>query len=136
MLEKTYTFTDYKGNERTETYNFNLTEAELTMLQMSHAGGMKDYLEKITKAQDAPEIMAQFREIIRLAYGEISDDGRRFIKSRELTEAFEQTEAYSMLFMELCRDANAAAAFMNGIMPPAAMNAAASATPNVIPMHV
>ena len=136
MLEKTYTFTDYKGNERTETYNFNLTEAELTMLQMSHAGGMKDYLEKISKAQNGPEIMNKFREIIHMSYGEISDDGRRFIKNEELITAFEQTEAYSMLFMELCTNAEAASAFVNGIMPPAARDAASKSAPNVIPMRV
>ena len=43
--------------------------------------------------------------------------GKRFIKSKELSEAFSQTEAYSQLFMELATDADAASKFVNGIVP-------------------
>ena len=37
----------------------------------------------------------------------------------EISTAFSQTEAYSQLFMELATDADAAAKFVNGIVPPA-----------------
>ncbi|MCC8097999.1 MAG: hypothetical protein LIO44_05490, partial [Eubacterium sp.] len=57
------------------------------------------------------------KEIILKAYGEKSDDGRRYIKSDELSETFSQTNAYSELFIELSTDAEAAAAFVNGIIP-------------------
>ena len=43
--------------------------------------------------------------------------GRRFIKNDEVREAFSQTEAYSDIFMELATNADAAAAFVNGIIP-------------------
>ena len=36
---------------------------------------------------------------------------------QELRDAFAQTEAYSDLFMELATDAEAAARFINGIIP-------------------
>ena len=42
-----------------------------------------------------------FKDLILKAYGEKSADGRRFIKSKELSEAFSQTEAYSILYMNL-----------------------------------
>lgn len=61
--------------------------------------------------------MKTFEEIILTAYGEKSDDGRRFVKSDELSQAFKETEAYSELFMELLTDDKAAAAFINGILP-------------------
>lgn len=121
MLKKTIKYTDYFGTERTEELRFNLTEAELTMMQLSQTGGMQAYLEKIIQAQDAPAIMENFRQIIRKSYGVISDDGRRFIKSEELSTEFEQTEAYSQLFMELCTDPEKASEFINGIMPPKAL---------------
>ena len=54
-------------------------------------------------------------------------DGRRFIKSAELSEAFSQTEAYSNLYMELITNADAAAAFINGIVPEDVAQAAAVA---------
>ena len=58
-----------------------------------------------------------FKDIILRAYGEKSADGKRFIKNQELRDAFAQTEAYSDLFMELATDAEAAAKFINGIIP-------------------
>ena len=51
------------------------------------------------------------------AYGEKSADGKRFIKNDDIRDGFAQTEAYSELFMELATDANAAASFVNGIVP-------------------
>lgn len=121
MLKKTITYTDYFGVERTEECRFNLTESELTMMQLSQNGGMQAYLEKIIQAQDAPAIMDNFRKIIHKSYGVVSEDGRRFVKSDELSTEFEQTEAYNKLFMELCTDADAAAKFVNGILPPKIM---------------
>ena len=51
------------------------------------------------------------------AYGKKSPDGRRFIKNNEIREEFTQTEAYSIIFMELATDADKAAEFINGIIP-------------------
>lgn len=117
MLQKTITFTDYNGNERTEDYWFNLTKAELMEMEMSTVGGFTEMVQKIVKAQDAPAIMKTFKDLILKSYGEKSPDGKRFIKSEELSRNFAQTEAYSELFMELCTDADASAKFIAGIVP-------------------
>ena len=61
--------------------------------------------------------MRIFKDLVLKSYGVKSDDGRRFIKNEKLREEFEQTEAYSILYMELSTDADAAAAFVNGIIP-------------------
>ena len=118
MLKKTITYTDYNDNERTEDFYFNLSKAELIMMESSVAGGMKQRLEKIVQTQDNVEIMEVFRDLIHRAYGEKSPDGKRFLKSDEISTAFEQCEAYSELIMELMDDANKASAFINGIIPP------------------
>ena len=117
MLKKTIKFTDYNGVERTEDHYFNLTEAEIMEMEMSVNGGLTEMINKIVSAQDAPSIIKMFKELILKAYGQKSADGRRFIKSEELRNEFAQTEAYSILFMELATDADAAAAFVNGIVP-------------------
>lgn len=117
MVKKTITYTDYDGNQRTEDFYFNLTKAELMELEMSVEGGFRKMAEKIVAANNSVQIMHVFKDLILKSYGEKSDDGRRFIKSKELSEAFTQTEAYSQLFMEFLTDGNAAAAFMNGIVP-------------------
>lgn len=117
MLKKAITYTDYNGTERTESFYFNLNKAELMDMELGTVGGMRQLLQNILDKQDIPKIIEAFKTIIFKAYGEKSPDGRRFIKSPALSEAFSQTEAYSELYMSLISDAKAAAAFINGIMP-------------------
>lgn len=117
MLKKIITYTDYNGVERTEPFYFNLSKAELMEMELGVTGGMTEMLDKIIAAKDAPSLMKTFKEMIMKSYGIKSDDGKRLIKSEELSIAFTQTEAYSVLFMELITDDKAAADFVNGIIP-------------------
>lgn len=117
MLKKTISYTDYDGNERTEDFYFNLTKAELLEMALSTAGGLDKYIQKIAQTQDTVKLIELFKDIIIRSYGVKSDDGKRFIKNKEVTEEFIQTEAYSDLFMSLATDDNAAADFINGIIP-------------------
>lgn len=117
MLKKTITYTDYNGTQRTENFYFNLTKAELLDMDLGTVGGMQQLLQLMIDKQDIPQILKAFKKIIFDSYGEKSPDGRRFVKSKELSEAFFQTEAYSQLYMELISDANAAAYFINHIVP-------------------
>ena len=117
MLKKIITYTDYNNVDRTEPFYFNLSKAELMEMELGVTGGMTEMLDKIIAAKDAPSLMKTFKEMIMKAYGVKSDDGKRLIKSEELSIAFTQTEAYSVLFMELITDDKAAADFVNGIIP-------------------
>lgn len=117
MLKKTITYTDYNGDERTEDFFFNLTNAELTEMQYSETGGMDMVIDRIIKTRDQPTMVKIFKDLVLKAYGEKSLDGKRFIKSEELSTAFSQTEAYSILFMELATDEKKAAEFVNGVIP-------------------
>ena len=117
MLKKTITYTDYNGVERTEDFFFNLTKAEIMEMEMGTTGGMAEMIQRIVDAQDAPAIIKVFKELILKAYGEKSPDGKRFMKSEEISKGFESTEAYSILFMELASDADKAAEFVNRITP-------------------
>lgn len=127
MLKKTISYVDYDGTQRTEDFYFNLTKAELMEMQLSKAGGLEKKINGIIQAQDTPKIMEIFKEVITKSYGIKSDDGRRFIKSPEITEEFVQTEAYSELFMTLATDDEAAAEFINGIIPQSLANEVAEA---------
>ena len=117
MLKKTITYTDYNDVNRTEDFYFNLNEAELTEMQLTTEGGLDKRLEKIIKSESVPEIFKIFKGIVLQSYGEKSADGKRFIKSPELSEAFAQSEAYNVLFMELAKDEESIAAFVNGLIP-------------------
>lgn len=117
MLKKKITYTDYNGMERTEDFYFNLNKAEVLEMEMSVNGGLTETINRIVAAQDSPSIIKIFKELILKAYGVKSLDGKRFVKTKEQTDEFTQTEAYSQLFMELATNAEEAAKFVNGILP-------------------
>lgn len=131
MLKKNIKYVDYNGNNRAEDFYFNLNKAEVIELQLGTVGGLTKTLEKIVQEKDTSRIIEYFKTIILKAYGEKSADGRRFIKSQELRDAFEQTEAYSELFMELASDAKMAAEFINGVLPKEAVDAIGVETTDV-----
>ena len=119
MYAKKIKFTDFNGKEREQTFYFNLTKAELAEMHLSKEGGLKEYVERIVESQKTSEIAEVFKKLILKAYGEKSDDGMCFIKhdSRgNLADMFEQTEAYSELFMELATNDKAGAEFISGIV--------------------
>ena len=117
MLKKTIKYTGYNGTDREETFYFNLTKAEIMEMEMGTVGGFAEMVQNIVNAQDTPSLIKIFKDLILRSYGEKSPDGRRIIKSDEISAAFAQTEAYSELFMELATDADKASEFINGIVP-------------------
>ena len=117
MLKKTITYTDYNGVERTEDFYFNLTKAEIMEMELGVTGGFTEMVQRMITAQDYPTLVKTVKDLILKAYGEKSPDGKRFIKSQEIADAFSQTEAYSQLFMELATDDKKGADFVNGIVP-------------------
>lgn len=117
MLKKTIQYTDYNDVKREEDFYFNLTETELAEMQLEVTGGLGSMLQAIVKAQDIPTIAKLFKQILLKAYGQKSPDGRRFIKSEELSIEFSQTGAYNVLYMELSQDAEKASEFITGIIP-------------------
>src|SRR5688572_26517265 len=117
MLKKDITFDDFEGNEQTETHYFHLSDAELIKLELSEATGWVERLEAIVKSMDGKAIIAETENFILTSYGIRSEDGKRFLKSDQISEEFSQTAAYSALFFELATDAEKSAEFVNGLMP-------------------
>lgn len=117
MLKKTITFQDLDGNTISDDFYFNLSKSELIELETSTKIGLSETLQQLVKENDKQKIIEYFKKIILEAYGVRSEDGRRFIKSPDLRDAFSQTDAYSELFIELATQAESAAEFINGIIP-------------------
>lgn len=130
MFAKKITYTDFSGETRTEEFLFNMSKTDIVQWQYSVKGGIDSLFKKVTNENDQPALISLMKDLIHRAYGEKSIDGKKFEKRRngvDLADDFEQTAAYDVLFMELCQDSNAAAEFLNGIMPSdlvAQMNAA------------
>jgi hypothetical protein len=120
MIKKTITYVDYEGETRTEDFYFHLTKRDLLKMQSEFPGGLHKFLMKIVAENDNKKIFEYMEDLIQRSYGEKSADGRRFITGRDDKEVlynFTQTEAYSQLVMELATNHDAAAEFINGILP-------------------
>lgn len=122
MVKKTITYIDYDGTERTEDFYFNLSEAEITEMQLSVEGGMRGYIEKIIAAKSQLELVKLFKDILLRSYGKKSLDGRLFVKNEANTAEFVASPAYSIIYMELVTDTEAATKFVNGLIPAGAQN--------------
>ena len=117
MLKKTISYEDYNGTPRKEDFYFNLSKAEIATIEANSPGGFEAMIECLIDEQDQAAIIKIIKDIILNSYGEKSVDGKRFVKTQELRDGFEQTAAFSELFIELCSDEDATSAFVNGIIP-------------------
>lgn len=117
MIKKTINYWDLDGNPIAEDFHFHLNKVDLAELQVSQKEGMEEYLKRIVEAEDGRAILAAFKEIIALSVGKRSEDGKRFIKSPEITADFMESEALGELLMEFLQNENAAAEFVRGVFP-------------------
>jgi hypothetical protein len=104
MLKKEIQYEDLDGNQVKDTFYFNFNKAELAKLQLKYEalGGMQAHFQKIMREKDVEAITAAFEYIILGSIGEKAADGKRFEKKDGAVGAwFKETDAYSVLFMEL-----------------------------------
>lgn len=116
MIKKTVTYVDFNDTEKTEDLYFHMTQPELVKLSVSKEGGFERYLQRIIQTENMKEIVDTLDEVIRLTYGEKTVDGR-FEKSPEILKKFVSSEAYNTVFMEVAQSTEAAAEFINGVIP-------------------
>lgn len=117
MVKETIAYTDFDGNSRKEDFWFHMSKVELLEWTSEGDGGLQKIIEKMIQENDTRRLMAMLKDIILRSYGEKSMDGRRFKKSEELRESFEQSEAFSTLYMSLLEDSEKCAKFIRGILP-------------------
>lgn len=127
MLKREFTYKDFEGKEVTETYYFNLTQAEVMELELSAYGGIEAMVNRLLEEKNTEDIVKLFKKIILMSVGEKSFDNRRFIKNDEIRDNFYQTEAYSQLFCELVTDGDKAHAFLRSLVSGTAQPVAAPA---------
>jgi len=116
MYKKVIKYEDFNGEQREETFYFNLSKAELMEMELSTQAGVEQMVRMLIATKDNAKIVQIFKDLILKSYGIKSEDGTRFIKTQELRESFEQSNAYSELFMQIISDSNEQAAFINGVV--------------------
>ena len=134
MLKKDVTYEDYNGEIVTDTLYFNLSKPELVELEVSEDDGYSEMLKRMIEENDRRKQVAEFKRLILMTYGVKSEDGKRFIKSQELRDEFEQTLAFEQIFFEISTNAELAAQFINSVMPKGivpATDEAPAATPKL-----
>lgn len=117
MFKKTVTYKDYNGVERTESYHFHFSEAEILDMEMSVEGGFAERVQKIIDANDQAKLMKVIKQFVIDAYGVKSEDGKRFIKNEQVKTEFIESPAYSKIWMELMSSDQVAADFINNVIP-------------------
>lgn len=135
MYKITEKYTDYDGNERVEDFYFNLTKAELTDMELTTEGGLSAMLSRIVAAKDTTKLISVFKDLLLKSYGQKSGDGRRFIKSEELTKEFTEVPAYSQIYLRLASDDKAATEFVNNVIPKDLAQQAKESQGSVIPAN-
>ena len=123
MIKKKIKYVDFDENQREEDFYFNLSEAELTEMELSKNGGLAKILEKMVQEQDTEQIAGFFKDLILRSYGEKSNDGKHFTKSKEISDNFSFTGAYVKLYISLIKEADTGADFIKGIIPKGLLNA-------------
>lgn len=117
MLKKVITYTDFDDNVQTETFYFNLTKTELLKLQASVEGGLIEHLKKILEDQDGGDMLMFIEEFLGSAYGQRSEDAKRFVKSPILAEEFLQSAAYIALMDEFLAEPAKIMNFIQALIP-------------------
>lgn len=120
MYKKTIEYTDEEGNLQEEEFNFHLTKAEITELEYSYGGGLTAVIERLSRKQEIGKVIEIIKSVVLKAYGEKVTDRtgkERFIKTKDASDIFAATEAYSELFMGFVENPDAFNEFLIGIMP-------------------
>lgn len=125
MIKKDIEFEDFDGVKQTESWYFHLSKSELIEMQMqlgydlgtNDEGALQKKLAEISKEGNPRVIMSFFKDMLRRSVGVRSEDGKRFVKTDMLADAFMQTNAYDAFFYELVTNAKSAAEFINGLVP-------------------
>jgi hypothetical protein len=119
MLKRPITFENLDGETVTKDYWFNISQLELTELQVSTDEGYGETLQKMMDDENVRGVLTSIKDIILMAYGE--RDGEYFLKKDKeghlLKYRFEGSPAFSTLYMELLADDKKATEFILGAMP-------------------
>lgn len=116
MLKKNIKYVDFNGSEREEDYYFHLSVPEATKIASEFGmSGMEKGINKMIEDGDINAMVLFIEKVILGSYGEKTTDGRAFMKTPELREKFEYSQAYANLFEELLETPDTMKAFVEGL---------------------
>lgn len=109
------------GEMEEKEFRFHLSKPEILDLEFESNEKLTEKIKVIIAKKDTDTIYRIFKELICKSYGEVSEDGSRFIKidsnGNPLYLNFLQTDAYSQMFDEMLSSETAITEFIKGILP-------------------
>lgn len=118
MLRKEISYTDFNDKPQKDIAYFHMNKAELGKLQMRENGTYIDRLQDLVARRQVEKMFNFVYNLVLDSYGERDPEGRKFIKSKEMRDDFEQSLAFSEFLMELVSDGNKLSDFITSILPP------------------
>lgn len=116
MFKLPITYLGFDGKEKTRDFYFNLSKGEIAEMNYTIPGGFDGFLERLNDDPSVKDVIETFKQIILKSYGKRTADGK-FIKSKEYSEEFAATDAYSELFLKFVADEdNFVNKFLEGVI--------------------
>ena len=116
MLKQRVKYEGFDGELIEEDLYFNLTRMDLIELNDRYESkDMAAYMDKIVKEKNIKELYKVLKDIILMAYGTKSEDGKRFIKNQTVKDEFAESLAFSQLIEDFHETDTAMSDFVTGI---------------------
>ena len=116
MQKLTVQFENFDGETVSEDLYFHLNIKELQDMEKWEVP-LTQRIAKLTKTEDGKEAFELMRDIIEAAYGERSDDGKRFVKSPEVLKNFTEGLAYDEVILTFIDGSTDLGKFVDGLLP-------------------
>lgn len=102
MRREVITYRDIvTGKEITKPFYFNLTETEFAEMNFDIDGGFEELIKSMDDNPNQSYIIKVFKTLLGKAVCEKTPDGKRYVKSDDITNEFLGSDAYSKLFIKL-----------------------------------
>ena len=116
MLKKRVKYEGFDGEIIEEDLYFNLTRMDAIELSaLYESKDLAAYMDEIVKKKDIASLYRVLKDIVLLAYGVKSEDGKRFIKNDVVKKEFEESLAFAQLIEDLHETDSALSEFVTGI---------------------
>lgn len=116
MQKLTVQYQNWDGDLETEDLYFHLNIKELQDMEKWDVP-LTQRIAKLTKTEDGKEAFELMRDIIEAAYGERSDDGKRFVKNPEVLKNFTEGLAYDEVILSFIDGTTDLGKFVEGLLP-------------------
>ena len=117
MQKLTVQFENFEGETVTEDLYFHLNIKEIQDMENQWDVPLTKRIALLTDTQDGKEAFNLMRDIIEAAYGERSEDGKRFVKNEEVLKNFTQGLAYDDVIIKFIDGSLDLSKFIEGLLP-------------------